>query len=581
MDRRAFLRAAGLTGAVLLPFTRQAFAAPDPALAPFLHGVASGDPLPDGVILWTRMTPEDPAAAARVVWVVATDPELSQVVRAGEATTDASRDHTVKVDVRGLAPATTYYYAFVDERGRPSLPGRTRTAPMAGAENERLRLALVSCSNYSSGYFNPYARLAERSDLDLVVHVGDYFYELGGGGLRPHDPPREIVALDDYRRRYAQYRLDPSLRDCHRQHPWVAVWDDHESANNSWEGGAAQHQPATEGDWQVRKRASIRAYLEWMPVREVDAADPLRIWRPLRFGTLVDLLLLDTRLYGRNVPGTDTGVTGEESEDPARTMLGPVQKAWLKERLTASAAGGTAWRLLGQQTMISPHRNVPTQVPIPYLLDDITETLGLGLREGGGNEGSDNWGAYLAERDELIAFLRDGGITDNVVLTGDIHTAWGCDVTDDVFPPTYEPATGAGSVGVELVCMSVTSHNLQETTMEDDAVTAINEGIVAANPNVAYTDQSGHGYVLVDVDRERVQAEWWETGTALVESDEESLEAVCTAERGTDHLVRAPLATPSDGRSVKPALAPSQPVAPRRAPARGLERRRLAEDRRG
>lgn len=258
-------------------------------------------------------------------------------------------------------------------------------------------------------------------------------------------------------------------------------------------------------------------------------------------------------------------------------MLGPTQKAWLEQELLDSAAAGTAWRLIGNQTMISPHRNFPDQVPLPYLIDDITETYEVGTRKGGGNEGTDNWGAYVFERDALIAHLRDNQITDNVVLTGDIHTAWGCDVVEDPFTPTtYNPATGAGSVGVELVCMSVTSNNLAETTEQDDSVAGINAAIVGANPNVEYTDQAGHGYVLVDVNRQRVQGEWWETGNAHQESTTHEVEAVYLSARGTDHLVPAIPMQPSTPPADQPAPAPAQPVEPRRAPRRARRRRRTA-----
>jgi alkaline phosphatase D len=470
----------------------------------------------------------------------------------------------VKVDAAGLQPATTYYYGF-EALGQPSLTGRTRTAPIGRVD--RLRFALVSCSNYAAGYFNPYARLADRDDLDAVVHVGDYLYESATVSSLPdrrHEPRKELVALEDYRVRYGQYRLDPDLRRAHQQHPWIVVWDDHESCNDAWQDGAPQHDPATEGDWQVRKRAAVRAYREWMPIRWPDEADEIRIWRSLPYGDLVDLILIDTRLYGRNAPGTGTDLDDPSSNDPQRSMLGPAQFAFLTEQLSASRDRGTAWRLVGNQTMISPHTNNPTSgPPIPYLPDGAVETVDL--RQGGGNEGRDNWGAYRVERDRIVDHLRSNDIRDNVVLTGDIHTAWGCDVVEDpANPAVYDRVTGRGSVGVEIVCTSVTSNNLEETTMADDAIAGVNAAIIASNQNVQYTDQSGHGYTLLDVDRDRVLAEWWETGTARQRSTGENVEAVYETLRGSNHLT--PALAASEPPADQPDPAPEQPPAGGPAP---------------
>lgn len=576
MDRRELLKRGSVVaaGAVLGLRSQPAYAglrssAADPALGTFPHGVASGDPLPDRVMLWTRLTTG--SERAEVGWRVATDPALRDVVCQGKASADRERDWTVKVDVDGLAAGRTYYYGFTDAAtGLHSLTGRTRTAP--AGRTDRVRIALVSCSNYSGGYFNPYARLGDRNDLDLIVHVGDYLYESASGSSLPdrtHEPqgsdgrPRELVALTDYRARYAQYRLDPDLRAAHQQHPWAVVWDDHESCNDAWQDGAPQHDPATEGEWEVRKQAAVRAYAEWLPIRLPDPADPVRIWRQLPYGDLVDLVMIDTRLYGRNRPGTPTAITDGGSDDPARSMLGPVQYDFVTGSLAASAERGTRWRLVGNQTMISPHSNNPADgPPIPYLPDGADEVVDL--RQGGGNEGSDNWGAYRVERDRLIDFLRAEGIDNTVVLTGDIHTAWGCDVVKDPAKP-YDPltdtgynrVTGDGSAAVEIVCTSVTSNNLQETLMSDEAVAVVNAAIIAANQNVQHTDQSGHGYCLLDVTPQRVLAEWWETGTARARSTEENLEATYQTLSGTQHLI--PALAASDPPADQPEPAPNHP----------------------
>ena len=238
----------------------------DPDYKPFYHGVASGDPLADRVIIWTRVTPEtSPMAPVDVHWQVATDSGMTHVVQSGVFTTDAERDYTVKVDVTDLAPYTTYYYHF-SALNATSITGRTRTAPTAD-EADRLRFAVVSCSNYQAGYFSAYRKIAERADLDAVIHLGDYIYEYSASGEdfygnedlrqnRSHLPDKEIVTLDDYRTRYSQYRLDPDLRAVHQQHPFIAVWDDHESTNDSYEDGAQNHQSETEGPWEERKSES-------------------------------------------------------------------------------------------------------------------------------------------------------------------------------------------------------------------------------------------------------------------------------------------------------------------------------------
>lgn len=520
LTRRALLT--GSAAAVAALGLGRAGAAPG---TPFAHGVASGDPLPDGVVLWTRVTPRNPEPVG-VHWVLARDPRLVDVVARGNVVATPDADWTVKVDPRGLTPATTYFYGF-RAYGEDSPVGRTRTA---ATQADRLRMAVVSCSSYAAGFFNPYARIADRDDLDVVLHLGDYIYESGSSSTRRHVPSREIVSLQDYRSRYAQYRSDPDLQRAHQQHPWVVVWDDHESANNAWRDGAGAHSPSTEGPWEVRKSAATRAYAEWMPIRLPDPTDPGTIHRRLSFGGLVDLLMLDTRLQ-RLQPETRTGTFDRGSDDPARSMLGAEQKAWLIDELGASVERGTAWRFLGQQTMISPHRNDPSQPPLPYLPEEVVEAAGV--RQGGGNEGADNWGAYRVERDEVIDVLRRTG--DVVVLTGDIHTAWGCDVVEDPYDPLrYDPVTGRGSAAVELVCTSVTSHNLEESQPESAPV--LNAAVRAGNPNVQHVDLGGHGYVLADVTPDRVLAQWWKTGTARRRSTTETLSASLQCLRGSAHL---------------------------------------------
>ena len=270
-----------------------------PASGLFQHGVASGDPMADRVILWTRVTP---AAGGTVSLdcVVATDATFSDVVVRRTLSTDVTVDYTVKTDVTGLQPATTYYYRF-SSAGATSPIGRTRTLPARTAT--RLRLAVLSCSNLAQGYFNAYRRVAERADLDLVLHLGDYIYEHGAssGDVRVHEPAAETVTLGDYRTRYAQYRRDLDLQELHRQHPMIAIWDDHDIASNANVAGSQNHTEGAEGTWTARVAAALQAHYEWMPVRVVDAANPRKDYRSFSYGNLVDLMMLEERVLKENL----------------------------------------------------------------------------------------------------------------------------------------------------------------------------------------------------------------------------------------------------------------------------------------
>ncbi|MEW7280708.1 alkaline phosphatase D family protein [Aquimarina sp. 2201CG1-2-11] len=283
----------------------------DANLAPFYHGVVSGDPLEDAVIIWTRVTTN--AASAVVNWKVATDPAITQIVQQGQTTTNQSRDYTVKIDVTGLDAFTTYYYQF-ETMGATSIIGKTRTAPSKNELVSNLRFAVVSCSNYQNGYFNAYNQIAKRQDIDAVIHLGDYIYEYESGGYgyddeigRGHLPENEIITLDDYRVRYSYYRLDPMLRNVHQQHPFIHIWDDHEFANDANKFGAQNHSLDTEGSWEIRKANAHKAYFEWMPVR-ANTIEQYRLYRTISYGKLMDLIMLDTRIEGR-----DTQVTASKN----------------------------------------------------------------------------------------------------------------------------------------------------------------------------------------------------------------------------------------------------------------------------
>lgn len=462
--------------ATALFFSLSATAQLDPEMAPFHHGVASGDALSDRVIIWTRVTPNDPNDSYDVEWQVASDEAFSTVVASGSYLTDGGEDFTVKVDVTGLEADTWYWYRFNME-GSQSLVGRTRTAPSASVE--RLRFAVVSCQNFGGGlYYNAYSDLAQQEDLDAVIHLGDYIYEgsgtLSGNGIEVL-PANEIVSLDDYRQRYASYRLDSNLREVHRKWPFYTVWDDHESANNSWSGGAQNHQPDTEGPWAERLANAQQAYFEWLPIRP-KAPDSYSIYRKVPMGSLVDLIMIDTRIEGRD---EEVGTTDPAIDDPNRTILGAEQKQWLKDQLSASTA---QWKIIGNQVMFAP-----LELPaIPIIFPN------------GGIVNADQWDGYRADRKEIIEHMHDNNIDNVVVLTGDIHTSWGNDIPHHDL--SYDPNTGAGSVGVEFVTTSITSGS---------SPVNIGAGIITtANPHMKYVDLAQKGYVILDVDQQRAKGHW-------------------------------------------------------------------------
>ena len=500
LDRRSVLKASGAAtvGVVVggsLATAAPASAAVDPT---FAHGVASGDPLPDAVLLWTRVTPTPDATpgsgqgpAVDVAWEIATDPAFGSVVGSGSVTTGPDRDHTVKVDATGLAPATTYYYRF-HLAGADSTVGTTRTAPAASAAVSRLRFGVVSCSNWQEGHFAAYRYLAERGDLDAVLHLGDYLYEYGAasGGVRRHVPANEMVSLADYRQRHAQYKTDEHLQRLHATCPVIATWDDHEVANDAWSGGAENHQPATEGDYAARRARAHQAYFEWMPVR--NEAD--RLYRRLRFGLLAELNMLDLRSYrSQQVPPFNGGV-----DDPNRTMTGAAQLAWLQQGLVGS---GAQWKLVGNSVMVAPVL-VP---PLPAdLLGPLLELLGL-PREGGVIN-PDQWDGYAADRRRLLNTIANNGVRDTVFLTGDIHSAWASDVPRDAGLYPLSP-----SVATEFVCTSVTSDNIDDIAgVPPRTIGPVIEGaLTTLNRHVKWVEVDSHGASVLEVTPAGAQMDWY------------------------------------------------------------------------
>ncbi|MCX2922572.1 alkaline phosphatase D family protein [Streptomyces sp. NEAU-W12] len=503
--RRSVVKAAAASAVLAAPLTAAPPARAATAAAPvFLHGVASGDPLPDGVLLWTRVTPTAESVPGsgigpdtEVVWSVARDKAFTTVVAKGSARATAATDHTVKADIRGLAPATDYWFRF-SAGGTDSPVGRTRTAPAADATVTGLRFGVVSCSNYEAGHFSAYRHLAARGDLNAWLHLGDYIYEYASGEygtrgrtVRAHAPAHEIVSLADYRVRHASYKTDPDLQALHAEAPVIAIWDDHEIANDTWSGGAENHTEGEEGTWAARQAAAKRAYFEWMPVRPAITGTT---YRRLRFGRLADLSLLDLRSFRSQQVSVGDG----DVDDPDRTLTGRAQLDWLKSGLSAS---DTTWRLVGTSVMISP---LALGALPAGLLKPVAKLLGL--PQEGLALNTDQWDGYTDDRRELLAHLRTNAIRNTVFLTGDIHMAWANDVP--VNAGTY-PASG--SAAAEFVVTSVTSDNLDDAvTVPEGTVTTIASPLIrTTNRHVRWVDTDRHGYGVLDITSTRAQMDYY------------------------------------------------------------------------
>lgn len=529
VSRRNFLRTAAVaTGTVgaaqLAPTAQSQSSQPKPGPVemelpplPFVHGVASGDPLPDAVVIWTRVTPDEfsfPGSgngpATKVRWQVATDPEMRNVVQQGEVTATAETDHTVHVDVRGLKPDTVYFYRF-EAVDKQSPLGRTKTAPTGHVDSQRW--AIASCANWEAGFFSAYADMARRGwagELDLTVFLGDYIYEYaqyeyaGYGPVRLHHPAHEIVSLADYRIRYGRYRTDPALRNAHAALPWVVVWDDHEVANNNWREGAENHDPY-EGGFSARRDAAMRAYYEWMPVRLSVTSAQGRIYRSLQFGDLVELTIMDLRTY-RDV---EFWKGGARQPGDARSMLGSEQYDWLAGTLERSTA---RWNALGNSVMFSPLHvgaifNNPATRPIAESLSSNILSSKVPVPQL--NElplNGDQWDGYDFERRRLINTL--GRLGKNpIFLTGDIHSEWAHTITH------------AGTqIGCEVVCSSITAPNVAESTKipaGSPVFGAASNYLFAANPSLHHVALDTHGYTVVHITADEVNMQWMRVDSIL------------------------------------------------------------------
>ncbi|MFQ6004230.1 MAG: alkaline phosphatase D family protein [Woeseia sp.] len=507
LRRRSVLKAI-LAGVLLVAAGIRGRLATADRQAVFHHGIASGDPTGHSVILWTRVTvvAEQPV---RVRWRVSRNREMTRIVAHGRARTDASKDYTVKVDARGLAAGREYYYQFsIDDQHSPV--GRTRTLPNGNPES--VRLAIVSCANYPAGFFNVYREIAGRSDLHAVVHLGDYIYEYGANGYgsdkagllgRTSEPATELLTLADYRMRHAQYKGDRDSQAMLASLPLIAVWDDHEIANDAWRGGAKGH-GEDDGEWAGRRDAAIQAYFEWMPIRGRPRGGETRIYREFRFGRLASLIMLDTRLYGRDrQPDADPDVTEEcvtaAMENPERRMLGGHQERWFRRRL--QRATKTTWQLIGQQVLVAElilpdfepliDTSKPSAIPMEQLQRIIERS------KNNPPAVLDAWSGYPLARDDFYADL--GKYAKNaVILSGDLHAHLAGDLI---------PAAADRPVAVEFLTGAVSSPVLSDALPEREP-NSVRDGVLLQNPWLTYLDIKHRGWLCVTLTDDTCTGEW-------------------------------------------------------------------------
>ena len=564
LTRRDLIKYAGISSIVVSSWGISSCAEDEDPNFTFEHGVASGDPTESSVILWTRVSRtnfrdihDDEQLSgtydANVSWRVATDESFANVVNSGSTKVGSETDFTLKVDAQNLQSNTKYFYQFT-VGPNSSVVGKTKTLPSGTVD--QVKLAVVSCSNYASGYFNVYKEIAQMGDLDAVIHLGDYIYEYadsGYGSLRKLEPTHELINLADYRMRHALHKKDSNSQQMHASLPMIAVWDDHEVANDTWISGAENHDATTEGNFAARKASAIKAYFEWMPTRPVTPGVDGRIYRQFKFGDLVNLLMLDTRQAGRDQQlsyasflTTDGSFDAEkfqtELASTTRTMLGAEQKTWLKESLSSSIE---TWQVLGSQVLMMKN-NLPSAVLLPDPLAPLVEfteygqiatafqTYSFFLGNGVDNDKDsmlaaglteeqwqlatnpektkyldtsaypfipynlDAWDGYYYEREEIYATSK--ALNKNlIVLSGDTHNAWAGRLVDQ----------SNEVVGIQYATASVSAPGFDSTLNYDlQTVRATEPGVVQIVDDLDYINMREKGVMVVTFTPEAAQAEW-------------------------------------------------------------------------
>jgi len=492
----------------------------------FRHGIASGDPLQDRVILWTRITAAD-HADIEVKWEVAEEDGFHDLICEGTSMAVAENDYCVHVDPDGLQPGCRYYYRF-HALGETSPTGRTQTLPPQ--DTNHVRFVQTSCAKFNAGYFNAYARMADHDDIDFVLHLGDYIYEAsntppagqtpGADIGRPFEPLYECKTLADYRMRYNQYRRDPDVQKMHSLLPIIPIVDDHEFADGAWRGGADVHDEAKDGPWTARLASCFRARWEWLPIRPPDPADPGRVYRKVQFGGLADLILINTRTH------RDQPVPPPDMYSESRTTLGPDQREWLFHEFEHSSA---KWRLLGNSSIISTtwREDLPEECRLALLKTKLIAADAQG-------SDYDQWDGYPFERKLLLDLMRKHPLGNNIVLSGDIHVCMVIELKENPFAPVDQP------VGIEFINTSLTSQNLDDKMKWGYRTRSLTHenAITRAFPHILWCDLDSHGYNIVDVTPDRVQVEYWLVDTVLERTEKERLDAVWRVNSGKPHVVR-------------------------------------------
>ncbi|WP_417520682.1 alkaline phosphatase D family protein [Marinobacter sp.] len=562
LTRRDFLKASAMGMGAVVVSTGLAgcvFDSDDKRSTEFTHGVASGDPLADGVVLWTRVVPnKEFEKAVSVAWEVATDSGFENLIHSGTAEARNAHDFTVKVDVRGLTSGQTYYYRFRTSDSQSPV-GKTLTLPEGSLDS--VRLAVVSCANYPAGYFNVYREISKRDDLDAVVHLGDYIYEYSSeagsyaaadaaalGRTFPADNDVELITLKDYRRRYDIYRSDADLQSLHEKVPFIVVWDDHEVANDAWQNGAENHN-ADEGDYGTRKLEALQAYFEWMPIRPVFEGNDEAIFRTFRFGDLVDLHMLDTRHMGRDEPLNYLDYFSSDGSlnqaqfiadvgSQSRTLLGAEQLLWLQSSMGYSTA---KWQVLGQQILMG-RMNLPAELLVaiatenfaglPQALGELAQLKGRKLAgdptlsaaelariETAAPYNLDAWDGYQYEREVVLGTAKQ--LNKNlVVLAGDTHNAWANNLKD----------FNGDQIGVEFATSSVSSPGLEEyLQLQADQVAGAEQGIGLLADDLDYLNLNQRGYMMVTFTTDEARADWYFVDT--IKARDYAIDATRSASR--------------------------------------------------
>ncbi|MCB4798927.1 alkaline phosphatase D family protein [Neotamlana laminarinivorans] len=505
------------------------------ALDFFTEGIASFDPTSSSVIIWTRYS----GATHTITWEVATDAEFNTVIRNGEITTDASRDYTIAVQLTELDADQKLYYRFANTIDKTiSAVGETITLP---DNANSLKLAICSCSNYQAGLFNVYDAMA-NSDADIIVHLGDYLYEYAAGGYgsndenafldRFHEPATEILSLDDYRTRYKQYRQDVSLQLAHQKKPFICVWDDHEIANDAYKNGAENHDDATEGSYEVRKAHALQAYSEFLPFSRLDENNNELIYRTFNLGNLVNLVMLDTRIIGRDeqldifdfftATGFDAAAYQTAISDTSRSLLGTTQRDWLINQITSSSA---KWQVLGQQVLMGK-MYIPAEMLLAFgsstFNETLTELVTIKVRMLNNDPtltaeetarvttvlpyNLDAWDGYPVEREIIYAALAYKKI---ITLAGDTHNAW----SNTLF------TEGNIDVGIELATSSVSSPGFEGFIGTDpEALAGFEYALTTLVDGLNYFDASKRGFLLTTYTQSEVTSEWIFVNTILSET---------------------------------------------------------------